>query len=610
MSNGQNQSGSGSRDHLQSEITHTPFVCHSMDPKPSHLLLTVENVEKLQEEYPVSKSALTRRSIEAYITQSNLFLNENETSTDGSKEQNLSDEKKSKSTSIVPQREDTCEDHSENVEEISKKDSQTRSPSTSVLKAQASKKHDVADLETQTEWSYSDGMDSTEKRRRKLDWANMNEKLKSVFVCSTEIKICSIGEGREEIEMASKESVSAEEEIHMETLFKAESHSITDLCHLGCCEFCTTMLRPLPTAEELDDKPDTMESFLCCRTYKDVFQCVVQELLETSSPESEIDITPHPHLSNTAVESRTKKTLMKEIQDRGFENYREVFEQYMKFGTCVKIRFKLSAYQPKPQTVALKQYPEPKEVLTIDLEFKAEQLKFCQPTKPVKRCYPDGKIFYFFFPDGTGQVYYPSGNIAILITYVKDIQFTYIILKDNSSYEMQAFFTNQGFAVCYHENGNIRLNLGLCFGSYFNQKGIRQKYWNWWDTSCHVHAPPFQPICIQLNVYIQVKIEAQDQIFLTFTKVHDCLQLNVGARLKLKDPNTLQFLQRPEISGQLSHSKILQIRKVLANLQKLLKKICSTPSEETKYLYHIISDLCDHMHCRRKMRIQPKQRHR
>ncbi|KAM6448248.1 uncharacterized protein PHA67_020558 isoform 2-T4 [Liasis olivaceus] len=117
-----------------------------------------------------------------------------------------------------------------------------------------------------------------------------------------------------------------------------------------------------------------MDHFLCCRTYKEVFQCVIQEL--TESPEGEIDINPHPRISQSVMDSKTKKMLIEELQERGFEKYKEIFEQYIKFGACTKIHFTLSDYPPKPEmTVLKKQYPDPKELLEIDLEFKAEQLK-------------------------------------------------------------------------------------------------------------------------------------------------------------------------------------------------------------------------------------------
>ncbi|XP_053243858.1 glutamate-rich protein 6B isoform X2 [Podarcis raffonei] len=144
---------------------------------------------------------------------------------------------------------------------------------------------------------------------------------------------------------------------------------------------------------------------------------------------------------------------------------------------------------------------------------------------------------------------------------------------------MQACFANQGFAVCYHRNGKIWLNLDLCLGSYFDRKGVRKKHWNWWDKTSHIHAPPFQPIYIQLNLYIQ-----------------------------LKDPDLLKFLQRPASSGQLVGSEILLIRRLLASMQNLLKELCLIPPEETKYFYFLVSDMYDHVHRRQKMRMRSIQK--
>ncbi|XP_060131191.1 glutamate-rich protein 6B [Zootoca vivipara] len=472
MSSGQKLTGPGSKDSLEPKRTPSLSTSQPADLKPSSLLLTEENVKKLQEKDSASKSALARESIEAYITQSNLYLNKSEASTSRSKEQSLSDEREPKAASVVIHVEDVCKDVSENIEQSSKAENV-------VLQMWKLRQNGV-----------------TRTQKKKLVWFE-----KPFAYPSTSF----------------------------------QDHSETDLCLLGCCEFCTAALKALPTAEYLDESPEKMECLICCRTYKEIFECVVQELTENTPRESTIDITPHQHQSDGSwTENKTRRTLIKQIEEKGgIEQYRDIFEQYIKFGPCKKLAFKLSAYPPKPKKVCKKR-PEPREILTLDVEFKAEQLKICHSTKPVKRYYSDGKkIFYLFFPDGTGQVYYPSGNVAILISYVQEFQFTYIVLQDDHSCEMQACFANQGFAVCYHHNGKIWLNLDLCLGSYFDRKGVRKKHWNWWDRSSHIHAPPFQPIYIQLNVYIQVKVEAQDQIFLTFTDNHDCLQLNVGAKLKV-----------------------------------------------------------------------------
>ncbi|XP_060538412.1 glutamate-rich protein 6-like [Pantherophis guttatus] len=639
MSKTPNPTKTGSKKQVTSEASPDPA------PKPessklSSSLLTVENVKKHQEENPVAKSDLAQWSIETYIEESNRFLTESGTKTEESREQAVSNESRV-----------LREGYPENANQTLGKDFQTRPLSAPVPETQSPKKREVADLETQTEWSYSvSSEDSSELEIETKEQRSTDGKEKSETTEGTEILHHAEEEGTSEIELETG-SISDEEKIKsfvqdevrfqisdffprsriiqllMQTqnntthqgnskLFawkvgvrayfciiiprdKSEEHPVTDLFLMGRCEFCTSFLKPLPSPEELEERPEKMEHFLCCRTYKEVFQCVIQELMER--PGSEIDIRPHGRLSLTTMESNTKRMIMEELEERGFERYREIFMQYIKFGPCIKIHFKLSDYPPKPETAILKKrYPEPKELLEIDLEFKAEQLKLCHPFEPVKRYYHDGKIFFLLFPDGTGQVYYPSGRLALLIAYVRETQFTYSILGDRKDQELLAFFTNQGHAAYYQQKEKLRLHLDLCNGSVFDKKGQRQKFWNWWGTEGHVHAPPFQPICLQLNVYIQVKIKAQDQVFFTFTKVHDCLCLNVGARLKLKDPAMLWVLQQYGTRDHLVRPSVLEkISRILANVKKVLKNLDSDPSKEAADL-RLVSKVYERIHRRQK----------
>ncbi|KAK9401602.1 glutamate-rich protein 6B [Crotalus adamanteus] len=458
-------------------------------------------------------------------------------------------------------------------------------------------------------------------------------------------------------------------------------------------------------------------------TYKEVFQCVVQELMERRG--SEIDIRPH-HLGS--LESKTRRMLMENLQERGFERYREIFMQYIKYGPCIKIHFKFSDHPPQPETESLeKRYPEPKELLEMDLGFKAEQLK---PEGPLEKrtehagpplsgpkegklegcalhadlTAPHGRLGLYaarpaqepptapgelpppflthhrdpgdrgggvtrggpgaedgLNPPLPGPVWqlgplrllsltklllnYPSGRLAILITYERETQFTYSVLRDTKGGEILAFFTNQGYAAHDQPKGRLRLNLDLCRGSVFDEKGQQQKFWSWWDLGTHVHAPPFQPVCLQLNVYIRVKLKAQDQVFLMFMKAHDGLRLNVGARLRvslrgqedptsvgsssflsftktkrclwvetqkvgplacmLKDSRMLWVLQRYGTTKHLVSPSLLEkIGNILTHVKKLLKKLDSDPSKEAADL-RLISKVYERMHRRQR---QPKER--
>ncbi|KGL82738.1 Protein FAM194B, partial [Tinamus guttatus] len=180
----------------------------------------------------------------------------------------------------------------------------------------------------------------------------------------------------------------------------------------------------------------------------------------------------------------------------------------------------------------------------------------------------DGQTFLLLLPDGTGQVYYPSGNTALLITYSQGSQFTYFILEDSRCMGIRGFFGNCGRAACCHPNGHIWVALDLCAGICFHQEGTSQKCWNWWALSPHVHSPPFQSIFMKLNSHITVKIVAQDQICLTFSSHSDHIRFNVGARLKLKDPETRHLLKRPSSTEELFlESKRSKLKSLLLEIQ-------------------------------------------
>ncbi|XP_053563975.1 glutamate-rich protein 6B [Bombina bombina] len=158
--------------------------------------------------------------------------------------------------------------------------------------------------------------------------------------------------------------------------------------------------------------------------------------------------------------------------------------------------------------------------------------------------YQDQKNFFILFPDGTGQILYPSGNIGVLITCSNHTQFTFIILEDvKQKPQIQAVFMSNGNAACYHLNGMLWFALDPFGGSYFNENGIRQKYWTWWDLNQHVHAPPLQSITVKINSNIDVKVLSQDKIYLTFGSKQKKITLNVGSKLTCKDPKKADILK-------------------------------------------------------------------
>ncbi|KAM4862377.1 glutamate-rich protein 6B [Urocitellus parryii] len=160
--------------------------------------------------------------------------------------------------------------------------------------------------------------------------------------------------------------------------------------------------------------------------------------------------------------------------------------------------------------------------------------------------YPNENIFQVLFPDGTGQIHYPSGRLALLISCTDGEEFTYIILEDSLEASIRALVNNSGHATFNDENGFIWSSLSSSLGYYF-PKGKNQKAWNWWNLQVHVHVPPFQPISLKINSYIQVHIRNQDKIIFNFLHQQKRFRLNLGTKFKFINSEVLQDLKEKTI---------------------------------------------------------------
>ncbi|XP_069828399.1 glutamate-rich protein 6B isoform X4 [Dendropsophus ebraccatus] len=221
-----------------------------------------------------------------------------------------------------------------------------------------------------------------------------------------------------------------------------------------------------------------------------------------------------------------------------------------------------------------------------------------EPKETIAQCYNSGQNFLIHFPDGTGQVLYPSGNIGLLIACSKPTQFIFIILEDTEKKpHIQAVFMSNGHAACYHLNGTLWTVLDPCGGSYFDENGAQKKKWTWWDFSQHVHAPPFQPITLMLNSNVEVKILKQDQVYLSFTKDKEKVTFNVGAKLLLKDPGITSKLKWSTGETELyCSSKKLEIFRLLNKIRKLVRISAKSKEREKtiqNYIYQLQKSLND-----------------
>nr|XP_047902885.1 glutamate-rich protein 6B isoform X2 [Anser cygnoides] len=580
MSNGRKLSRPGSN---QSPPKIFPPGTISSD---SSSALTVENVKRLEKEYATSKEAFNNKKIRDYIKQSNLALSSEEKSRKTSTDLVWEEEPEGASSSFPEKwRENNKDVCWKTSAVISKKAPATDSPSARLTGSKPreskgdSRRHEMEDEMTQTEWSYSDeplaaGEDSVVVLLRDTEMFSEAEESKEPAETEEEAG-AEEGEEDNQAEMGeqaacepvalAQESPRAESE--EEPLSGGEEHEddgTAALLHTdeettvteeppARCTFCSTPEKPIPTVADLKEQPQ--EKLFCCRSYRKVFDTAIQDLMSEDEAEEETDAAPHANPLQAELRSSIKEKLLQQLDKGGFESYRELLQQYLRFVAWTRISFRLSKpneYTARPKTVPSEKHQAtsapPEDLFEMDSDCAAEHLKLCRSPGPVRRRYSDGRTFFLLFPDGSGQVYYPSGNVALLITFTEEARFTYVILEDS------------------------RTILTPCTGTCFDQAGASQKRWSWHDLSHHVHSPPFQPITVKLNGHLTLKIVSQDQIHLWFTSRSNCIHFNVGARLKLKDPKTSHLLKGLESEEELFlQSRKIQLRSLLSKIEAVLQ---------------------------------------
>ncbi|KAK3797425.1 hypothetical protein RRG08_035871 [Elysia crispata] len=190
--------------------------------------------------------------------------------------------------------------------------------------------------------------------------------------------------------------------------------------------------------------------------------------------------------------------------------------------------------------------------------------------KLVEKFYPDGKKFITMFPDGTGNVFYPSGRLGIMITSISLGKNTYVVQDDSDNPEILAVFEPNGNGCCYFSNGKVRLCYDQMGGTELDITGARKRVWSWRDQETHVHAPPFQPIVFGMNRFLGVRFMAQESIALTLTGRKRSCRFNVGARLKLVAPECIQPKGIDEHFLYISERKV-RVETILNKVTNLLK---------------------------------------
>ncbi|XP_059985544.1 glutamate-rich protein 6B [Lagenorhynchus albirostris] len=280
-------------------------------------------------------------------------------------------------------------------------------------------------------------------------------------------------------------------------------------------------------------------------SYQSVFGTMLREMAASSELEEDINIPLTRHLER---ETRRKLGI---LLKKNFGKYKETILWIMK---------KRESKNPLPPSTP------------------AARLSWVHQGDAKIILYPSEIVFQILFPDGSGQIHYPSGHLAMLILSIKEGKFTYIILEDSENMCVRALINNSGHATFYDENGNIWLNLSPNLGYYFTRDKY-QKAWNWWDLNLHIHAPPVQPISLKINQYIKVQIRSQDKIIFRFIHKQQHICLNLGTKYKYITPAVLSEMKKEAVLEMEFSSTAQKIQILLGKMRTILSTLTTSDLE-------------------------------
>eukprot|EP00795_Rhopilema_esculentum_P016667 gene16667-8105_t len=356
----------------------------------------------------------------------------------------------------------------------------------------------------------------------------------------------------------------------------------------GPCQFCGEGVLPLPTVQEIETLPNNQ--LFCCSEYEEFVKLYITYVDKKKVEDEVIDIKPHAPYGTKAARKAAKERAAERMREKEMEKQKAVTAQanFFSFARQVKtIQYALSSvkcmqdgWTVRPKTPPVQPLRREDDEFSIDVNTSLLQKR----NELYEKFYENGKRFLIVFPDGTGSCYYPSGNVAVIITSCELGKYTYILQKDTDDYDTEdpgvlGVFEPKGNASCYFKDSSLRMVLTPYGGMQVDKAGNYKKKWNWYFIKGHVHTPPFQPICFALNKQLSCRVMEQDHIVITFTSDQRAVRFNVGAKLKAIKQTI------PPISKRDDHQQFLDyVRKRVQNIQdkiQLTMKFPKSPKLET-----------------------------
>ncbi|OBS77804.1 hypothetical protein A6R68_19807 [Neotoma lepida] len=273
------------------------------------------------------------------------------------------------------------------------------------------------------------------------------------------------------------------------------------------CEFCGSDLQSFPSDVDIcsdDAYTEQKKHACCCLQLQNLLDYINEERLNIKRTKTDlISISPHAAHGSDVDRLKAKEKAMQRKQERQMARHFAIISneqstpplpseegkavvmevvvmdaiQHQKAQTLcqgmklayVKIILEVFIYSKHMKTLSYQLSVDiPEKTITEDtddIQIVNVSITCCDSKKTcgkvvknelLEKHYKNGRKFLTSFPDGTTQIFYPSGNLAIIQVPNKKNGFTCIVQEDTStSPAILAVLDSSGRSSCYHPNGNL-----------------------------------------------------------------------------------------------------------------------------------------------------------
>ncbi|KAL1279946.1 hypothetical protein QQF64_014546 [Cirrhinus molitorella] len=323
-----------------------------------------------------------------------------------------------------------------------------------------------------------------------------------------------------------------------------------------CCQFCGSRAWP-----PLDPVYAGKREDFCCENYRELFEIVVHEK-HLAMKRSDARPSGPARLDDPFITE--DEELQEKAQERGKHSFRQQQREMQRYDRDANssllasksnvphdqtvISFRLSNCPPSEDVWKVKEYMRVDETsgqwtqegsIQFGLTHHQDNSSF------LEKYYSNGDKFLTVFPDGSAQVFYPSGNLALIILSSKKEKIC--IIHDDMPTPLcpvRALFQSNGRATCYHSNGSIWLSMDVWGGRSLDEGGRRIRTWSWTDQA---QTPtPLRPLFLSLNRNIGIRVLGQQLVFVSFLASGQQARFRVGGCELPKEHNIPQVLMCKE----------------------------------------------------------------